>query len=119
MSLAGGLGLEALVIMGIITQSNANIWLIAAGILLIIGIYFILAGTILRPKAPPLDTSNINSNQIQITKWSVQNPNLILRFIIVCVALFILAWGIITNTNVSSSFLIGIILLVYGFAFTR
>jgi hypothetical protein len=59
-SLAIVIAMDILVVKGMITQANANYWLIAAAALLFLGIYLVIRGTLLKSKPTLLVSSAEN-----------------------------------------------------------
>jgi hypothetical protein len=108
MSIAVGIIPQVLVIKGIITQANANYWLIGAGILFLTGVYLLIHGIIFKPKTTS-SVLPINSQEdlakeaarIQLSAAQIlsdgyresRRANRIIRFILLFVGLGLIVWG--------------------------
>lgn len=122
---------EILVVKGVITQANANLWLIGAVALLFLGIYLVIRGTVFKPK--PTTSISPTGNQLDITQdatkfqldhakalsddyFQTRRANRIIRFVFLGVGLGLIVWGAIGSDR-SGAFIAGILVVLYGMMF--
>ena len=119
-SVVAGIALQILVVKGMITQANANYWLIGAIILLFLGVYLVIRGTVLKSKSTPSVSSTENrpsvaedATRAQDDHYRVLWANRIIRFIFTGVGLGLIVWGVIDSGNYLA-FLGGFLVIIYG-----
>jgi len=124
---------QVLVVKGMITQANANYWLIGAIALLLLGVYLVISGTVLKSKTTQLVSPTRKQSDIVQDAAKVQldyakalsddyfrtrQANRIIRFILIGVGLCLVVWGVIDINQHSWSLVAGFVIILWGFMWT-